>query len=103
MIMKNNVPNYNNKFNKNQIMGLKDIRGFSVSEILCEKSMIELKEIYWFEKELLIAIPILISNATTFELVEMLTFHTNYLKEHIKKLERKFPSIGKISLKQSVA
>ena len=60
--------------------------------------MAELKKIYWFEKELLIVLPILISSASTFELVELLTIQNNYLKKHISELERNFPCIDKISL-----
>lgn len=65
-----------------------------------EVLMDELKEVYWYEKELLVAIPMLISNATTFELVEMLTIHIIYTRNHIEKLEKKIPSI--IKLNQSI-
>lgn len=65
-----------------------------------EVLMDELKEVYWHEKELLIAIPMLISNVTTFELVEMLTIHIIYTRNHIEKLEKRIPSI--IKLNQSI-
>ncbi|WP_284652935.1 hypothetical protein [Flavobacterium terrisoli] len=94
--MKNRVSNYLIKVSHNQIKSITDRKDFAENVALCEKSMIELKEIYWHEKELLIAIPMLISNATTFELVEMLTVHIIYLRKHIQQLERKFPFISEL-------
>jgi ferritin-like metal-binding protein YciE len=64
--------------------------------------MNELKKIYWHEKELLIAIPMLISNATTFELVEMLTVQIIYLRKHLKELERKFPFINQMETQKNL-
>ena len=97
-IMKNRVPNYITKVNDNQINEVADRKSFNLSLDLCEKSMAELKKIYWFEKELLIAIPILISNATSLELVQMLAVHDKYLREHIKQLEENFPFIDTMPL-----
>jgi ferritin-like metal-binding protein YciE len=62
-----------------------------------ENAMAELKKIYWHEKETLIAIPILLSCATTFELVESLILLMRHTREHIKALEEKFPNIGQPS------
>lgn len=90
--MKNRPSTYITKVNNR--------RSFAQNASLYEKSMAELKEIYWFEKELLIAIPILMRSANTFELVEILTVQSKYLKEHLLKLERKFPNIHKITLPQ---
>ncbi len=53
--------------------------------------MQELNNIYWYEKELLIAIPMLITNATTSELKESLTLLITSTSEHLKLLEKKFP------------
>jgi ferritin-like metal-binding protein YciE len=94
--MKNRVSNYLTKVAHNQIKSVTDRKDFAENVLLCEKSMNELKEIYWHEKELLIAIPMLISNATTFELVEVLTVHLIYLRKHLKELERKFPFINQL-------
>ncbi|MFE3847792.1 DUF892 family protein [Flavobacterium sp. LB3P45] len=54
----------------------------------------ELKEIYFAEKALIISIPIMIKKATTKELVDALTIHYDFTKEHIKRLEAIFCSIG---------
>ena len=98
--MKNNIPQklskpYSNQINKT-ILFNKTKENWDEKELL----MNELKEVYWHEKELLIAIPMLISNATTFELVEMLTIHIIYTRNHIEKLEKRIPSI--IKLNQSI-
>lgn len=54
----------------------------------------ELKEIYFSEKALIISIPIMIKKAATKELVNALTIHYKFTKEHIKRLEDIFTSIG---------
>lgn len=66
------------------------------NEILYEKSMMELREIYWYERQTLIALKIIISTAKTTELTELLTIQTKYIRDHIKQLEVKFPSISEI-------
>lgn len=99
--MKNRAANYLTKGLNYQIKGMVDGKSYSENVALCEKSMEELKKIYWHEKELLIAIPMLISNATTFELVEMLTVHIIYLRKHIKELEKKFPFINELTLEKN--
>jgi hypothetical protein len=96
--MKNRATNYLTKSLNYQIKGMVDTKSYNENVLLCEKSMEELKKIYWHEKELLIVIPMLISNATTFELVETLTVHIIYLRKHIKELEKKFPFINQIEV-----
>ena len=59
-----------------------------------ELLMKELKKIYQHEKELLVAIPLFMMGATTFELVNYLTVHVKYTREHVKLLEELFPTIG---------
>ena len=59
----------------------------------CDETMVELKKIYWYERQLLIAIPMLLKTAKSKELVDSLTVLTNYTKEHINSLENKFPFI----------
>ena len=58
----------------------------------------ELKEIYFTEKALIISIPIMIKNATTDELVDALKIHLEFTKEHIKRLEDFFTSIGEAAI-----
>jgi len=53
----------------------------------------ELKDIYWAEKELTKAIPKMIKNATSEELVEALTDHLEETKTHVTRLEEVFASI----------
>ena len=64
----------------------------------CLTSMTELKKVYWFEKQLLIAIPMLLRSATTFELVDSLTMLVQYTRDHVKRLEKKFPKIGLLDI-----
>ena len=54
----------------------------------------ELKDVYWAEKELTKAIPKMIKNATSDELVEALTGHLEETKTHVTRLEEVFSSIG---------
>lgn len=53
-----------------------------------------LKDIYWAEKELTKAIPKMIKNATSDELVEALTTHLEETKTQVTRLEEVFLSIG---------
>ncbi|RKS02752.1 MULTISPECIES: hypothetical protein [unclassified Flavobacterium] len=96
--MKNRATNFLTKGLNYQIKGMVDSNSYNEKVLLCEKSMEELRKIYWHEKELLIVIPMLISNATTFELVEMLTVHRIYLRKHIRELEKNFPFISKLEI-----
>lgn len=54
----------------------------------------ELKDIYWAEKELTAALPKMIRNAASKELVNALQGHLNETKEQITRLERVFSSVG---------
>ena len=94
--MNSKVSNYLVKISNNQIREANDKKEFYAVKKLRDLSMQELKKIYWAEKELAIVIPMLIRNATTFELVETLTVHLNYTKERIKRLEEIFPMISEI-------
>lgn len=58
----------------------------------------ELKEIYYSEKAQLLAIPIMIKNAATDEVVDALKIHLAFTVEHIKRLEDIFYSIGESSI-----
>lgn len=55
----------------------------------------ELKDIYWAEKALTKAIPKMIKNASSEELVEALTNHLSETEEHVTRAEQVFESIGK--------
>jgi len=55
----------------------------------------QLKDILWAEKALTKAIPKMISNATSAELVNALTDHLEETKEHVTRLEEVFASIDK--------
>ena len=55
----------------------------------------ELKDIYWAEKALTKAIPKMIKNATSEELIDALTNHLAETEEQITRVEQVFESIGK--------
>lgn len=55
----------------------------------------ELKDIYWAEKALVKAIPKMIKNATSEELIEALTMHLEETQEHVSRAEQVFAAIGK--------
>ncbi len=96
--MKNKATNYLIRGSNIQIKSIVDRKKNGITDASSEKAMTELKKIYWYEKQLLIAIPILMSSATTFELVESLTLLSDHTREHIKVLESKFPEINKITM-----
>ncbi len=54
----------------------------------------ELKDIFWAEKALTKALPKMIKNATTDELVEALKAHLDETKNHVTRLEQVFEAIG---------
>ena len=55
----------------------------------------ELKDIYWAEKALTKAIPKMIKNATSNELIEVLTTHLDETHEQVERLAKVFASIEK--------
>lgn len=55
----------------------------------------ELKDIYWAEKALTKAIPKMIKNATSRELIDALTSHLDETKNQITRVEQVFESIDK--------
>ena len=55
----------------------------------------ELKDIYWAEKALTKAIPKMIKNATSAELIEALDNHLAETEEQVKRVEQVFESTGK--------
>jgi ferritin-like metal-binding protein YciE len=54
----------------------------------------ELKDIYWAEKALTKAIPKMVKNATSAELIEALEHHLTETEEQIKRIEQVFEIIG---------
>ena len=55
----------------------------------------ELKDIYWAEKALTKAIPKMIKNATSEELIEALESHLEETRTHVQRAEQVFEVIGK--------
>jgi ferritin-like metal-binding protein YciE len=55
----------------------------------------ELKDIYWAEKALTKAIPKMIKNATSKELIEALTSHLAETEEQVGRVEQVFELLGK--------
>jgi ferritin-like metal-binding protein YciE len=55
----------------------------------------ELKDIYWAEKALIKAIPKMIENASSLELIEALTHHLEETNAHVERLVAIFALIGK--------
>lgn len=55
----------------------------------------ELKDIYWAEKELLKAIPKMIKNASSQELIDALSSHLGETENQVSRLEQVFESIDK--------
>ena len=55
----------------------------------------ELKDIYWAEKALTKAIPKMIKNATSQELIDALTNHLSETEGQVTRVEKVFASIGK--------
>jgi ferritin-like metal-binding protein YciE len=55
----------------------------------------ELKDIYWAEKALTKAIPKMIKNATSEELIEALTGHLAETEEQVSRVEQVFEILGK--------
>jgi len=54
-----------------------------------------LKDIYWAEKALTKALPLMAKNATSAELIDAITNHLTETEEHVTRLEQVFESIGK--------
>jgi ferritin-like metal-binding protein YciE len=54
-----------------------------------------LKDIYWAEKALTKAIPLMAKNATSADLIEALNSHLTETEEHVTRLEKVFEVIGK--------
>ncbi|MEL1255402.1 ferritin-like domain-containing protein [Flavobacterium sp. DGU38] len=54
-----------------------------------------LKDIYWAEKALTKALPLMAKNATSADLIEALNSHLTETEEHVSRLEKVFELIGK--------
>ncbi|WP_264537270.1 ferritin-like domain-containing protein [Flavobacterium sp. N1736] len=54
-----------------------------------------LKDIYWAEKALTNALPLMAKNATSPELIDAITNHLTETEEHVTRLEQVFDIIGK--------
>jgi ferritin-like metal-binding protein YciE len=69
----------------------------TVAQGLRELFVDELKDIYWAEKALTKALPKLIKNASSDELIEALTTHLDETVEQVARLEKTFASLGEKS------
>jgi ferritin-like metal-binding protein YciE len=76
------------KTNKNNSSGLQSSQLMKLFED-------SLKDIYWAEKALTKAIPKMIKNATSEELVEALENHLEETKEQVSRVEQVFEILGK--------
>ncbi len=54
-----------------------------------------LKDIYWAEKALTKALPTMVKNATSAELIDAINNHLTETEEHVTRLEKVFDLIGK--------
>lgn len=68
-----------------------------VAKGLRELFVDELKDIYWAEKALTKAIPLMVKNASSEVLVAALTGHLQETKEHVTRLEQVFSMIKEIA------
>ena len=84
----------NNKAKSNGIKKENSNAGMQSSQLmkLFEE---ELKDIYWAEKALTKAIPKMIKNATSEELIEALENHLAETEEHVVRVEQVFEILGK--------
>lgn len=69
-----------------------------VSQGLRDLFVDELKDIYWAERALVKAIPKMISNASSTELVDALTGHLEVTKQQVSRLEEVFASINVVAV-----
>ena len=82
-----------NSSSSNQGAEKSQIKATMKSSQLMKLFVDEIKDIYWAENALLKAIPTLIDNATSPELIEVLTAHLGETKVHIERLEMVFSLI----------
>lgn len=80
-----------NQFNEAETQEIDTLQSSQLMKLFQE----ELKDIYWAEKELIKAIPKMITNAVSEELIEALENHLRETEEQIKRLEKVFESIHK--------
>ncbi len=83
-----------NKSNANGNSKEKSVRGMRSSQLM-KLFEDELKDIYWAEKALTKAIPKMIKNATSEELIQALENHLVETKEQVSRVEQVFEILGK--------
>ncbi|MBC7523377.1 MAG: ferritin-like domain-containing protein [Flavobacterium sp.] len=89
--MENNLNNF-----KNGILSKEDSTNstMQVSQLM-KLFEDELKDIFWAEKALTKAIPLMIKNATSIDLIEGLTAHLEETNNHVERLAQVFTLIDK--------
>ena len=80
---------------KNTKLNQSENKGFMQESQLQKLFEDELKDIYWAEKALTKAIPKMIKNATSEELISALESHLEETQEHVVRVEQVFEIIGK--------
>ncbi|POY35484.1 hypothetical protein C3K47_15605 [Solitalea longa] len=83
-----------NKSNGSQEETMQKQKGMQSSQLM-QLFEDELKDIYWAEKALTKAIPKMIKNATSAELIKGLEFHLEETKEQVSRVEQVFEIIKK--------
>ena len=91
--MKNTAPKASQNGTKQQSKGTAIKAKPDAAKKLRDLFVDELKDIYWAEKALTKAIPKMIKNSTTPELIDALSDHLEVTKEHVSRLEKVFSSI----------
>lgn len=93
--MKNQDSNSSTASQKgNQLYGKSSNNSMQSSQLM-ELFEDQLKDIYWAEKALTKALPKMIKNATSQELIDSLTGHLSETEEQINRLEKVFEALGK--------
>ena len=94
--MEKKTSNENGSAKKNATQTTNSTANGSIKESQLQKLFEdELKDIYWAEKALTKAIPKMIKNATSGELIEALEAHLTETQNHVTRLEQVFNIIGK--------
>ena len=92
--MKNTATKPSVSTNKKKITGTVIKAKPDAAKGLRDLLVVELKDIYWAEKEMVKALPKMVKNASSEELVNALASHLEATKTHVTRLEKVFASLG---------